>query len=566
MTADLVDVGAGADRRRVPGQGCAREDRARRWPAARGAPARRRGARRGRHRLRLPEPAHGVVGARSGPGALGPPVALSDRQPLRLHGFTAHGRRAAAGARAGGRCGCAPMCARGWCRRASTSCRRRSPAPTPRRARSCSPRTSATSSRAPTTTPRAARRCSAWRARCEPRSRPARCRRRAGRSASCGCPRSPARRPGWSATPIWRAGFARACTSTWSAAGPKSPTPRSICRAPPLRCRTSSTRSPRAWTADVARASTTFAETGQRRRPGLADRRPRRAGHRSAAARARQRPPGVRGVRRADGLLPRLARRHHPHQQGRAGEPRRDQAGARRVHDRRDRLDARGPPRRRGRAAARARARGDRRTAGGRASHGARGRLERRRHPARRVARRCAMGIEALASIAALWPGTAAEVRRASAALARSLTGAERARSRCPRSTRSPSAAAGVQGPLDVYYYDHLAAVLGDAAGPPPALGRRSEVLAYEALNLVDGKRSVGRDPRPARRPLRSRSPSPRSPSGSTCWPRPAWCGSVDDDRGGGVDPAAAGAGGVGVGVRAAEPIRRGANPGPDRH
>jgi aminopeptidase YwaD len=45
-----------------------------------------------------------------------------------------------------------------------------------------------------------------------------------------------------------------------------------------------------------------------------------------------------------------------------------------------------------------------------------------------------------------------------------------------------------VRGPLDVYYYDHLDAVLGGA--PLPALARR-DVHAFEALNLVDGKRSV---------------------------------------------------------------------------
>jgi hypothetical protein len=49
-----------------------------------------------------------------------------------------------------------------------------------------------------------------------------------------------------------------------------------------------------------------------------------------------------------------------------------------------------------------------------------------------------------------------------------------------------------VRGPLDVYYYNHLTAVLGDPIGPPPALEQRDEVLAYEALNLVNGNRSIG--------------------------------------------------------------------------
>jgi aminopeptidase YwaD len=43
-----------------------------------------------------------------------------------------------------------------------------------------------------------------------------------------------------------------------------------------------------------------------------------------------------------------------------------------------------------------------------------------------------------------------------------------------------------------VYYYDHLAEVLGEPL-PVAALRERprGDVLAYECLNLVDGKRSV---------------------------------------------------------------------------
>ena len=50
-----------------------------------------------------------------------------------------------------------------------------------------------------------------------------------------------------------------------------------------------------------------------------------------------QRPRGLRGrgLPRADGLLPRLARRHDPHAEGPAREPRRDQARPRRLHGRR---------------------------------------------------------------------------------------------------------------------------------------------------------------------------------------------------------------------------------------
>ena len=100
-----------------------------------------------------------------------------------------------------------------------------------------------------------------------------------------------------------------------------------------------------------------------------------------------------------------------------------------------------------------------------------------------------AMGIQELASIAALWPTTASAVHKATAALTDALPRA--APTAAGRDLRVPERTPAVRGPLDVYYYDHLAAVLGDAAGPPPAIAGRSGVMAYEALNLVDGKRSV---------------------------------------------------------------------------
>ena len=97
-----------------------------------------------------------------------------------------------------------------------------------------------------------------------------------------------------------------------------------------------------------------------------------------------------------------------------------------------------------------------------------------------------AVGVEELASLAALWPATAAEVRRVSAALT-----ASQPRAAGSRDPRVPERTAAVRGPLDVYYYNHLATVLGESR-PRVALEKRDEVLAYEALNLVDGKRSVG--------------------------------------------------------------------------
>ncbi len=97
-----------------------------------------------------------------------------------------------------------------------------------------------------------------------------------------------------------------------------------------------------------------------------------------------------------------------------------------------------------------------------------------------------AAGIEELATVAALWPTTAAEVRRDTAALARAVP---RGAAAGARDARVPVRAAEVRGPLDVYYYDHLRRVLGERT--PTPLERRGEVLAYEALNLVDGRRSV---------------------------------------------------------------------------
>jgi aminopeptidase YwaD len=103
-----------------------------------------------------------------------------------------------------------------------------------------------------------------------------------------------------------------------------------------------------------------------------------------------------------------------------------------------------------------------------------------------------AMGAEALASLAAMWPGTAAEVRKLGDGLALPPPAGPIATLE-PRGhdARIPERTPAVRGPLEVYYYNHLTAVLGDPLVPPPALEKRDEVLAYEALNLVDGKRSV---------------------------------------------------------------------------
>jgi hypothetical protein len=99
-------------------------------------------------------------------------------------------------------------------------------------------------------------------------------------------------------------------------------------------------------------------------------------------------------------------------------------------------------------------------------------------------------GAGALRSVGQLLPAVAASSRAAADAL-------ERAAPRTPppagRDGRVPLRSPDVRGPLDVYYYDHLRETLGPDASSDTALGRRPDggVLAYEVLNLVDGRRAV---------------------------------------------------------------------------
>jgi hypothetical protein len=97
---------------------------------------------------------------------------------------------------------------------------------------------------------------------------------------------------------------------------------------------------------------------------------------------------------------------------------------------------------------------------------------------------------ETLRSLAALWPSAAAAVRdEETRPRAASPVPAATAGSDARVAVRNPE----VRGPLGVYYYDHLSEVLGPDADVETALGRREggEVLTWEALNLVDGRRSV---------------------------------------------------------------------------
>ncbi len=101
-------------------------------------------------------------------------------------------------------------------------------------------------------------------------------------------------------------------------------------------------------------------------------------------------------------------------------------------------------------------------------------------------------GIETLRSIAALWPGVAENARTEEAGLRELLPRSASVPSL--RDPRIPGRSPDVRGPLDVYYYDHFTEVFGPGVkAPDPALGRRENggVLAFEALNLADGRRSV---------------------------------------------------------------------------
>ena len=120
-----------------------------------------------------------------------------------------------------------------------------------------------------------------------------------------------------------------------------------------------------AWFAQVQAASAALRGRARRRRlrrlrlaSGIA----RALRRRRARDRDGQRPRGLRGggLPDPDGVLPRLPRRHDPHPEGPAREPRRDEARPRRVHGRGNRLDTRSPARLGGQGPARRHARGGR--------------------------------------------------------------------------------------------------------------------------------------------------------------------------------------------------------------
>jgi hypothetical protein len=100
-----------------------------------------------------------------------------------------------------------------------------------------------------------------------------------------------------------------------------------------------------------------------------------------------------------------------------------------------------------------------------------------------------AVGARTLRTLADLWPVSLLPLASPELSLDE-LAG----RPASPRDPRVPVRNPEVRGPVDVYYFSRVTEALGlDGAGPPPALSRREggDVLAYEALNLVDGRRSV---------------------------------------------------------------------------
>jgi hypothetical protein len=61
------------------------------------------------------------------------------------------------------------------------------------------------------------------------------------------------------------------------------------------------------------------------------------------------------------------------------------------------------------------------------------------------------------------------------------------------RDNRVPVRSPAVRGPLGVYYYDHLSEVLGPGVPVTATFSEKGhgDVLAWETLNLVDGKRTI---------------------------------------------------------------------------
>ncbi len=101
-------------------------------------------------------------------------------------------------------------------------------------------------------------------------------------------------------------------------------------------------------------------------------------------------------------------------------------------------------------------------------------------------------GMLTLQSLSKLWPDPARErtIQEEKFHLLKMLPSLPAPRE---RDSRVPARNPEVRGPIDVYYYNHFTEVLGRGADTGTTLSRREngEVLTFEALNLVDGKRTV---------------------------------------------------------------------------
>jgi hypothetical protein len=97
-------------------------------------------------------------------------------------------------------------------------------------------------------------------------------------------------------------------------------------------------------------------------------------------------------------------------------------------------------------------------------------------------------GARSLESVAALWPSVAREANAAAARLRREAPPAPAASADRRVPARNPQ----IVGPLNVYYYDYFADIPGaDFSKIALASVDGGDVLAYEALNLADGRRTV---------------------------------------------------------------------------
>ncbi|MEP6767210.1 MAG: DUF4910 domain-containing protein [Acidobacteriota bacterium] len=103
-----------------------------------------------------------------------------------------------------------------------------------------------------------------------------------------------------------------------------------------------------------------------------------------------------------------------------------------------------------------------------------------------RIAQALATGSQMLRTLADLWPVSVLPLSASSSTL-------ESVRTRLPGDdARVPLRNPEVRGPLDIYYFDFIGQALGPSARVP-ALRKRDggDVVAYEAFNLVDGRRTI---------------------------------------------------------------------------